>query len=261
MVQQIEITLTPKRRGFHLVTSEIMRQLPQLPKTGVINFFCKHTSCGLSINENADPDVRVDMETIFNRLVPENRPEYEHTLEGADDMPAHAKSTLSGVSLTIPITNGRMNMGTWQGNEVNPERRSSGSQFYIVWGQVYNEGQLRQFSKQLKMQKIQTVFNQLAKEHHDEIMQMRRERNRAGLQELQDKLAAEAEKHVQGNGLTDEQLKIYSTIGGTPHLDGQYTVFGEVEEGLDVVEMIQGTATGRADRPVDDIEMRISVVE
>ena len=160
-----------------------------------------------------------------------------------------------------------------QGDEVNPERRSSGSQFYIVWGQVYNEGQLRQFAKQLKMQKIQDAFNQLAKEHREEIMQMRRERNRAGLQELQDKLAAEAEKQVQGrsattgdacqskNGLTEEQLKIYSTIGGTPHLDGQYTVFGEVEEGLDVVEMIQGTATARGDRPVDDIEMRISVVE
>ena len=148
-----------------------------------------------------------------------------------------------------------------QGDEVNPERRSSGSQFYIVWGQVYNEGQLRQFAKQLKMQKIQDAFNQLAKDHRDEIMQMRRERNRAGLQELQDKLAAEAEKQVQGNGLTDEQLKIYSTIGGTPHLDGQYTVFGEVEEGLDVVEMIQGTATARGDRPVDDIEMRISVIE
>ena len=93
MIQQLEITLTPKSRGFHLVTSEIIRQLPKLPKTGIINIFCKHTSCGLSINENADPDVRVDMETIFNRLVPENRPEYEHTLEGADDMPAHAKST------------------------------------------------------------------------------------------------------------------------------------------------------------------------
>ena len=111
MIQQVEITLTPKSRGFHLVTSEIMRQLPKLPKTGIINIFCKHTSCGLSINENADPDVRVDMETIFNRLVPENSPEYEHTLEGADDMPAHAKSTLSGVSLTIPITNGHLNMG------------------------------------------------------------------------------------------------------------------------------------------------------
>ena len=126
MVQQTEITLTPKSRGFHLVTSEIMRQLPQLPKTGIINIFCKHTSCGLSINENADPDVRVDMETIFNRLVPENRPEYEHTLEGADDMPAHAKSTLSGVSLTIPITNGRLNMGypcIW-GSRTRPRARS-----------------------------------------------------------------------------------------------------------------------------------------
>ena len=111
MIQQVEITLQPKSIGFHLVTGEIMRQLPKLPKTGIINIFCKHTSCGLSINENADPDVRVDMETIFNCLVTENRPEYEHTLEGADDMPAHAKSTLSGVSLTIPITNGHLNMG------------------------------------------------------------------------------------------------------------------------------------------------------
>lgn len=149
-----------------------------------------------------------------------------------------------------------------QGDEVNPERRSSGSQFYIVWGQVYNEGQLRQFSKQLKMQKVQSVFNQLVSEHRDEIMQMRRDRNRAGLQELQDKLVAEAEKQsADFAGLTDEQMKIYSTIGGTPHLDGQYTVFGEVEEGLDVVDMIQTTATGRGDRPIDDLEMKISVVE
>ena len=149
-----------------------------------------------------------------------------------------------------------------QGDEVNPERRSSGSQFYIVWGQIYNEGQLKQFSKQLKMQKIQAVFNQLAAAHRDEIMQMRRNRDRAGLQELQDRLAAEAEKQAADyKGLTEEQQKIYSTIGGTPHLDGQYTVFGEVEEGLDVVEMIQGTATARGDRPVDDIEMRISLVE
>lgn len=150
-----------------------------------------------------------------------------------------------------------------QGDEVNPERRSSGSQFYIVWGQVYKEGQLRQFAKQMEMQQMQTVFNALAKEHHDEIMQMRRERNRAGLQELQEKLAAEAEAQVkaQGAGMTDEQRTIYSTVGGTPHLDGQYTVFGEVEEGLDVVEMIQQTATARGDRPVDDIEMRVTVME
>lgn len=150
-----------------------------------------------------------------------------------------------------------------QGDEVNPERRSSGSQFYIVWGQVYNEGQLRQFSKQMEMQQMQTVFNALAKEHHDEIMQMRRERNRAGLQELQEKLAAEAEAQVkaQGAGMTDELRAIYSTVGGTPHLDGQYTVFGEVEEGLDIVEMIQQAATARGDRPVDDIEMRVMVIE
>ena len=149
-----------------------------------------------------------------------------------------------------------------QGDEVNPERRSSGSQFYIVWGQKYNEGQLRQFSKQLKMQKIQAIFNQLASEHRAEIMQMRRDRNRAGLQELQDRLAAEAEKQASDYiGLTEEQQSIYSTLGGTPHLDGQYTVFGEVEDGLDVVEMIQASATGRGDRPVDDIEMRITVVE
>ena len=148
-----------------------------------------------------------------------------------------------------------------QGDEMNPERRSSGSQFYIVWGQVYNEGQLRQFAKQLKMQQIQSAFNQLAAKHRDEIMQMRRERDRAGLQALQERLADEAEKQVKGNGMTEEQMKLYTTVGGTPHLDGQYTVFGEVEEGLDVVEMIQGSATRRGDRPIDDIEMRVSVID
>ena len=149
-----------------------------------------------------------------------------------------------------------------QGDQVNPERRSSGSQFYIVWGQVYNEGQLRQFSKQLKMQRMQDIFNQLAAARKAEIMQMRRERNRAGLQELQDQLAAEAEKQAAGyTGLSEEQQCIYSTVGGTPHLDGQYAVFGEVEQGLDVVEMIQSSATGRGDRPIDDIEMRVSVID
>ena len=136
-----------------------------------------------------------------------------------------------------------------QGDEVNPERRSSGSQFYIVWGQVYNEGQLRQFAKQLRMQKVQAAFNALAAAHRAEILQMRR-----------DRLVAEAEAKVGKTGLTDEQLRLYSTVGGTPHLDGQYTVFGEVEDGLDVVEMIQGSATGRGDRPIDDIEMRMTVI-
>lgn len=148
-----------------------------------------------------------------------------------------------------------------QGDEVNPERRSSGSQFYIVWGDVYKEGQLRQFSKQLRMQKVQNVFNALAAEHRSEIMQMRRDRDRVGLQNLQETLAAEAEKRVGDVGLNDEQIKIYSTLGGTPHLDGQYTVFGEVEDGLDVVEMIQNSPTGRADRPMDDIEMRMTIID
>ena len=144
-----------------------------------------------------------------------------------------------------------------QGDEVNPERRSSGSQFYIVWGQVYNEGQLKQFSRQLKMQRAQEIFNELALSRRSEILQMRRDRDNAGLQALQEKLASEAELKAEDAGLNSDQIALYSTIGGTPHLDGQYTVFGEVEEGLDVVEMIQASATGRGDRPVDDIEMKM----
>lgn len=115
MVAQKEFTLAPRRRGFHLVTEEIMRNLPPLPETGILNLFIKHTSAALSINENADPDVQTDMETIFSRLVKEREPYYRHTCEGDDDMPAHAKSTLVGASLTIPVTNGRLNMGIWQG--------------------------------------------------------------------------------------------------------------------------------------------------
>ena len=148
-----------------------------------------------------------------------------------------------------------------QGDEVNPERRSSGSQFYIVWGQVYKENQLNQLGKQIRMQKVQDAFNALAKARREEIMQMRRERNRAGLQELQDQLIAEAENKVGKQGLTDEQMQLYSTVGGTPHLDGQYTVFGEVEEGLNVVEQIQNTATGRGDRPTNDIDMRMTIID
>lgn len=116
MIQQIEFRLSAKRRGCHLVTREILDNLSgKLPETGLLNLFVQHTSCALTINENADPDVRGDMERIMNRLVKENEPYYEHTLEGADDMPAHAKCSLFGVSLTVPITGGRLNLGTWQG--------------------------------------------------------------------------------------------------------------------------------------------------
>ncbi|MBR0361815.1 MAG: YjbQ family protein [Paraprevotella sp.] len=115
MTQQVEIILKARTRGFHLITREIAEQLPALPRIGLLNLFVKHTSCALSINENADPDVRSDMAKIYDRLVKENEPYYDHVFEGADDMPAHAKSSITGVSLSIPITNGRLNMGTWQG--------------------------------------------------------------------------------------------------------------------------------------------------
>lgn len=116
MIRQKEFTLTAKRRGCHIITREIYDNLPKpLPKAGMLNLFVKHTSCALTINENADPDVRSDMEKILNRMVKENEPYYDHVLEGADDMPAHAKCSIFGVSITIPITYGRLNLGTWQG--------------------------------------------------------------------------------------------------------------------------------------------------
>ena len=142
-----------------------------------------------------------------------------------------------------------------QGDEVNPERRSSGSQFYIVWGQTYNAGQLRQMGKQLEMQRLQSIFQTLAADHRAEILQLRRDRNRTGLQELQDRLAAEAETKAKALGpvLTEAQMEAYASVGGTPHLDGQYTVFGEVVEGLDIVDRIQQVETLSGDRPKADV--------
>ncbi len=114
MTQQ-EFELAPRYRGYHLVTNEILKHLPPLPQTGILHLFIKHTSAALSINENADPSVRVDFESVMNKIVPENESCYTHTLEGSDDMPAHAKSSLIGNSITVPVTNGRLNLGTWQG--------------------------------------------------------------------------------------------------------------------------------------------------
>ncbi len=145
-----------------------------------------------------------------------------------------------------------------QGDEVNPERASSGSQFYIVWGQVYNDGQIGQLARQLQMQAEQSIFNRLAGEHRKEIMDLRRNRDQAGLMELQNDLIAQTQAIMAEQGgaaLTEAQKQTYTTIGGTPHLDGQYTVFGEVEEGLDVVEKIQGTETMPGDRPKQDIQI------
>ncbi len=151
-----------------------------------------------------------------------------------------------------------------QGDEVNPERRSSGSQFYIVWGKTYNQGQIGQLAKQMDMQAQQTIFNKLVNEHRSQIMQLRRDRDRDGLMELQNELESQtyAIFKTQGSkGLSDAQKEAYTTVGGTPHLDGQYTVFGEVEEGLDIVEKIQTAATLPGDRPKEDIFMNVSVIE
>jgi len=114
---QKELILRAKSRGFHLVTDEITRQLSNILdiKMGTLHLFIKHTSASLAINENADPTVRSDLENHFNILAPENASHYQHTLEGPDDMPAHIKSCILGVSQTVPISNGKLNLGTWQG--------------------------------------------------------------------------------------------------------------------------------------------------
>nr|WP_223274542.1 secondary thiamine-phosphate synthase enzyme YjbQ [Salibacter halophilus] len=132
MTQQIQVTLKPKNRGFHLVTDEILDRLPDLPKIGLLHVFIKHTSAGLTINENADPTVRDDFEMMINKIVPENDPDYKHTLEGPDDMPAHIKSSMMGSSVSVPITNHQLNTGTWQGIYLCEFRNSGGARKLVV---------------------------------------------------------------------------------------------------------------------------------
>jgi secondary thiamine-phosphate synthase enzyme len=131
-MQQIEITLPHFKRGFHLITNEIIQHLNNLPKTGLLHVFIKHTSAGLTINENADPSVRKDFETIFNKLVPENEPYYTHTSEGPDDMPAHIKSSLTNSFLIIPISNGKLNLGIWQGIYLCEFRNNGGARKLVL---------------------------------------------------------------------------------------------------------------------------------
>jgi secondary thiamine-phosphate synthase enzyme len=132
MITQTEFSIRARNRGFHLITDEIEQNLPNLPEAGLLHLFLKHTSAALTINENADPDVQTDMGRIFDRLVREREPYYEHTLEGDDDMPAHAKSTLAGVSLSIPITHGRLNMGIWQGIYLCEFRNKGGNRKLVA---------------------------------------------------------------------------------------------------------------------------------
>ena len=128
------LTLAPRGRGFHLVSDEVRDALPELSeyRVGLLHLFLQHTSASLAINENADPDVRGDLERHFNVMVPENAPYYEHTLEGPDDMPAHIKSVLIGPSLSLPISNGRLALGTWQGIYLCEHRDHGGARRVVA---------------------------------------------------------------------------------------------------------------------------------
>jgi secondary thiamine-phosphate synthase enzyme len=130
---QKTITLSPKSRGFHIITHDVLENIPELKdlKTGILQLFIKHTSASLTINENADPTVLTDFESHFNMLAPENQSYYQHTFEGSDDMPAHLKASLLGSSVSIPITDGRLNLGTWQGIYLC-EHRNRGSERKLI---------------------------------------------------------------------------------------------------------------------------------
>lgn len=145
---QRTVTLTTRKRGFHLITEEILRDLPELRtiRVGVAHLFIQHTSASLALNENVEPEVRADLEAHFNQLVPENEAHYTHTYEGPDDMPAHIKAVLIGSSVTIPITDGRFNLGTWQGIYLCEHRnRARGRHIVVtVWGEAGEESNRRQ---------------------------------------------------------------------------------------------------------------------
>lgn len=134
MWHQTKITLSPKSRGYHIITDEILQDIPEIKdiETGIAHIFIQHTSASITINENADPSVRRDFLTHFKRMVPEDTSMYEHTLEGPDDMTSHIKSSLLGSSLTIPITNGKLNLGTWQGIYLCEHRNHGGSRKLVV---------------------------------------------------------------------------------------------------------------------------------
>ena len=131
---QKKILLNPRQRGFHLITDEVLKHLPEVQEieVGTMQVFIKHTSASLTINEDADPTVRDDFESHFNQMVPENAPYYQHTFEGPDDMPAHLKSSILGSSVSIPITDGKLNLGTWQGIYLCEHRNRGGSRKLVV---------------------------------------------------------------------------------------------------------------------------------
>ncbi len=208
--------------------------------------------------------------TLFHRVIK------DFMIQGGDpnskDAPAGKMLGTGGPGYTVPAEfvypqlfhkRGALSAAR-QGDEVNPNRESSGSQFYIVWGKVYKPQELKQMERQLAMQQEQTVFNKLVADNRAKIMDLRRNRDQAGLQELQDDLIAQTKAtcaEMPKTEFTTEQVEAYTTVGGTPFLDNQYTVFGEVESGLEVVEKIQNTATASGDRPKVDISMTMEVVQ
>jgi len=136
---QKEFTLAGRKRGFHLVTADVLARVPEIAQVrrGILHLFLKHTSASLTINENADPSVRADLERQFNELAPEDAPYYTHDTEGPDDMPAHVKASLLGSGLTIPVTDGNLNLGTWQGIYLCEHRDHAGSREFVatLWGE------------------------------------------------------------------------------------------------------------------------------
>lgn len=206
--------------------------------------------------------------TIFHRVIK------DFMIQGGDPdskgAPANKMLGTGGPGYTIPAEfvypkyfhkRGALSAAR-QGDEVNPMRESSGSQFYIVWGKKYNDGELKQMERQMAMQQEQNVFNELVQQYRKEIMEMRRNRDQNALQSLQEKLIEETKKKCREMGtplFTEEQKTAYKTIGGTPFLDNQYTVFGEVEAGLEIVEKIQNAETMQGDRPKKDISIRIEM--
>ena len=208
--------------------------------------------------------------TLFHRVIK------DFMIQGGDPdsigAPAGKMLGTGGPGYTIPAeikfpelfhTRGALSAARL-GDDMNPKRESSGSQFYIVWGKVYKEQELKQLEKQMAMQQQQAVFNAITAEHREAIMTLRRNRDRDGLLALQEELIALSKQRCKEQGepkFTPQQCEAYTTLGGTPFLDGQYTVFGEVIEGLEVVERIQACETLRGDRPKQDVSMTFELLE
>ncbi len=209
-------------------------------------------------------------ETLFHRVIK------DFMIQGGDpdskNAPAGKSLGTGGPSYTIPAEfvypqyfhkRGALSAAR-QADAVNPEKRSSGSQFYIVWGNVMSNGQLDGMEQQANQGKQKKIFDRMVAEHKNEIMDFRKARNQEGLMKLQDELIAKSDAEAKATPdfkYTEEQRKVYTTIGGTPFLDNEYTVFGEVVEGLDVVEKIQSVKTGSGDRPAEDVKMKITVIK